>query len=64
MPDHSPTGPDLVEYLRLPLHRLYQFRIDADYDLMPVDASSAGEGIETAARTMAEIEQRSDGEHP
>jgi uncharacterized protein (UPF0332 family) len=29
-PAHPPTGPGFLEHLRLPLHRLYQFRIDVD----------------------------------
>ncbi len=63
-PIHPQTGPGLLEHLRLPLHRLYQFRIDADYDLIPIETTRAEECIETAARTIAEIEQRIQGESP
>jgi hypothetical protein len=63
-PTHPRTGPGLLEHSRLPLHRLYQFRVDADYDLIPLDAASTEEGVETAARTIAEIEQRTPGGNP
>jgi uncharacterized protein (UPF0332 family) len=62
-PTHPPTGPGLLEHLRLPLNRLYQFRVDADYDLIPLDSASAEECIETVARTIAEIERRAEGEN-
>jgi uncharacterized protein (UPF0332 family) len=63
-PTHPSTGPGLLEHLRLPLNRLYQFRVDADYDLIPLDSASAEECIATAARTIAEIEQRAEGANP
>jgi len=37
---------------------------DADYDLILLDSVSAEECIATAARTIAEIEQRAEGENP
>ncbi len=61
---HPHTGPGLLEPFRFPLRRLYQLRIDADYNHMPLDAVRAGECIETVTRTIAEIEQRSRGENP
>ena len=63
-PAHPHTGPGLLEPLRFPLRRLYQLRIDADYNLTPLDAASAGECIETMTRTISEIEQRAHGENP
>lgn len=57
-PTYPPTGPGLLEHLRFSLHRLYQFRLDADYDLIPVGAASAEECIRTVERTIAEIDQR------
>jgi hypothetical protein len=63
-PAHPHTGPGLLEPLRFPLRRLYQLRIDADYNLMSLDAASAEECIETATRTIAEIERRARGENP
>jgi len=63
-PAYPQTGPGLLEHLRFSLHRLYQFRVDADYDQIPVSVTSAGECIKTAERTIAEIEQRSQGGSP
>jgi uncharacterized protein (UPF0332 family) len=61
---YPPTGPGLLEHLRLPLHRLYQFRIDVDYDLIPLDSASAEECVAITERTMTEIEQRVQGGSP
>ena len=58
VPAHPQTGLGLLEHLRFPLHRLYQFRIDADYDLIPIHITSAEECVRIAERAIAEIEQR------
>lgn len=63
-PTYPQTGPGLLEHLRFSLHRLYQFRVDADYDLIHINATSAEECGKTAERTIAEIEQRVQGENP
>jgi len=63
-PTHPQTGPGLLEHLRFSLHRLYQFRIDADYDLTYIGNSSAEECVKTAERTLAEIDQRFQKEQP
>jgi len=47
MPTHPTTGPGLLEPLRLPLRRLYQVRLDADYDLVPVVRRGAEEAVQT-----------------
>ena len=60
-PNHPDTGPGLLEELRFSLHRLYQFRIDADYDLNPISEKSAEECIRTGERTIMESERRSGG---
>jgi hypothetical protein len=49
---------------RFAMARKYQFRVDADYDLILLDSVSAEECMVTAARTIAEIEQRAEGENP
>lgn len=61
-PTHSQTGPGLLEHLRFSLHRLYQFRVDADYDLTHIGIGSAEECVRTAERTIMEIDQRTQGE--
>jgi uncharacterized protein (UPF0332 family) len=60
-PAYPQAGPGLLEHLRFSLHRLYQFRVDADYDLTPINATSAEECVKTAERTITEIEQRTQG---
>ena len=63
-PTHPRTGPGLLEHLRFSLHRLYQFRVDADYDLTPINATSAAECLKTVEQTITEIDQRVQGEMP
>jgi hypothetical protein len=58
---HPPRGPGLLEPLRLPLRRLYQARLDADYDLIPIARASAEEAVQTAQQTLAAITQRTQG---
>lgn len=64
MPTHPPTGPGLLEHLRGTFRRLYQFRLDADYDLVQPSRRSAEDAIQTAHRTLAETAQRTQGGHP
>ena len=56
-PMHPPTGPGLMEPLRFALHRLYDLRLDADYDGISIARASAEECLRTAHRTLAEIQQ-------
>jgi hypothetical protein len=63
MPTHPPAGPGLLEHLRGPLRRLYQFRLDADYDLVPINRLHAEECVQTVQRVIAEIDQRIQGGH-
>ena len=63
-PTYPVIGPGLLEHLRFSLHRLYQFRVDADYDLTHINTSSAGECVKTAERTLAEIDQREQERNP
>src|ERR1051325_2444741 len=60
-PAHPQTGPGLFEHLRFSLHRLYQFRVDADYDLTYIGINSAEECVRTVERTITEIDQRTQG---
>ena len=63
-PAHPQRGSGNLEHLRLPLHRLYQFRIDVDYDGLSLDIASVRECLQTAERAVAEIEQRAQGGSP
>jgi len=57
-PDHPPDSPGLLEHLRLPLRRFYDLRIEADYDLNPIDMAVAERQIKLAAQVIQEIRQR------
>ena len=60
-PAHPPTGPGLLEPLRFGLRRLYELRLDVDYDAVPISRASAETGVQTVQRTLAEIDQRTQG---
>ena len=64
MPTHPQAGPGLLEHLQGPLRRLYQFRLDADYDLVPINRLHAEECVRTVQWAIAEIDQRIHGGHP
>ena len=63
-PTHPSTGPGLLEPLRFALHQLYDLRLDADYDGVPIARASAEEGVRTVQRTLAELHHRTQGGHP
>ena len=63
-PTHPQTGPGLLEHLRLPLSRLYQFRIDVDYDVIPLSVGRAEECVAVAAQTITEVARRANGALP
>jgi uncharacterized protein (UPF0332 family) len=62
-PAHPPTGPGLLEPLRFGLRRLYELRLDVDYDAVPISRASAEAGVQTVQQTLAEIDQRTQGGH-
>jgi uncharacterized protein (UPF0332 family) len=62
-PAHPPTGPGLLESLRFGLRRLYELRLDVDYDAVPISRASAEAGVQTVQQTLAEIDQRTQGGH-
>lgn len=63
-PTHPPTGPGLLEPLRFPLHRLYRFRLYADYDLVSLPHTDAEEGVQTVQRVITEVAQHTQGAQP
>ena len=63
-PTHPATGPGLLESLRFGLRRLYELRLDVDYDAVPMSRASAEAGVQTVSRTLAEIDQRTQGGRP
>ena len=42
-PDYQGTGPGLLEDKRLPLRRLYSYRIASDYDAKEIDHQNLGQ---------------------
>jgi len=62
-PAHPATGPGLLEALRFGLRRLYELRLDVDYDAVAISRASAEAGIQTVQRLLAEIDQRTQGGH-
>jgi uncharacterized protein (UPF0332 family) len=62
-PAHPKTGPGLLEPVRRPL-RLYQKRIDVDYDMKPVSHTTAARAVQIAEHVCQEIERRSGGQSP
>jgi len=62
-PAHPATGPGLLESLRFGLRRLYELRLDVDYDALPISRTSAEAGMQTVYRLLAEIDQRTQGGH-
>lgn len=63
-PTHPARSPGLLEPLRLPLRRLYQARLDADYDRLPIPRARAEEAVQTAQQTLTAITQRTQGGLP
>jgi hypothetical protein len=57
-PAHPVTGPGLLEPLRFGLRRLYELRLDVDYDGGPISRASAEGGVQIVHRLLAEIDQR------
>lgn len=64
LPTHPRTGPGLLEPFRFALHQLYDLRLDADYDGVPIPRATAETGVQTVHRTLAEIHHRTQGAHP
>ena len=60
-PAHPATGPGLLEPLRFGLRRLYELRLDVDYDAVPISRASAEAGVQTVQRTLAAIDQHTQG---
>lgn len=57
-PAHPPDAPGLLEHLRLPLRRLYDLRVDTDYDSEPIQAPVAERQIRLVDELVQEIRKR------
>jgi uncharacterized protein (UPF0332 family) len=62
-PAHPATGPGLLESLRFGLRRLYDLRLNVDYDALPISRASAEAAIQTVYHTLAAIDQHTQGGH-
>ena len=51
-------GPGLLEEKRLPLRRLYSYRIKSDYDARPVEEKQLGDLLETVQQVIQFIEEK------
>lgn len=56
-PDHSESGPGLLENKRLALRRLYSLRIKSDYDAMRVQEKEAAASIEVVSDLVKVIKE-------
>ena len=54
--DSRRDGPGLLEHLRLPLRRLYQARLQGDYDAVSLSKGVAETSIQTVEATIRVIE--------
>ena len=55
---------DSWSILRLPLPRLYHFRLDVDYDVMPLSITWAEECVNIAELTITEVSRLANGARP
>jgi uncharacterized protein (UPF0332 family) len=56
--DHEEAGPGLLEDKRLPLRRLYSYRIRSDYEGKPVDKQHLGSLLETVRQVIRIIDEK------
>ena len=60
-PDHQESGPGLLEDKRLPLRRLYSYRIKSDYDAVPVDENNLVGLFQTVKQLISIIDEKGGG---
>ena len=57
-PNHSKTGPGLLEDKRLPLRRLYSYRIKSDYDAIDIDQHNLEQLLKTVKQVIEIIDEK------
>ncbi len=57
-PDHDSCGAGLLEEMRLPLRRLYSYRIKSDYDAEKTEKSAVGLLLGTVSELIDIIEKK------
>ena len=58
VPDHPEIGPGLLEDKRLPLRRLYSYRIKSDYDAVEIDRGNLEQLIEIVGQIINIVEEK------
>lgn len=57
-PDHQEAGPGLLEDMRLPLRRLYSYRIKSDYDAIAIDENNLAQLLRTVEHVINIIQEK------
>jgi len=57
-PGHKKSSPGLLEDKRLPLRRLYSYRIRSDYEGVPVDESHLSDLLETVKEIIRIVDEK------
>lgn len=57
-PDHPKTGPGLLEDHRLPLRRLYAYRIGSDYDAIEITPHNLEPLLGVVEQVIRNVEER------
>ncbi len=57
-PNHPATGPGLLEDKRLPLRRLYSYRIKSDYDAIDIDQQNLEQLLNVVEQLMNIIDKK------
>jgi len=57
-PKHPQTGPGLLEDKRLPLRRLYSYRIKSDYDAVDIDRNNLVKLLKVVEQVINIVEEK------
>jgi hypothetical protein len=57
-PSHKEASPGLLEDKRLPLRRLYSYRIRSDYEGAPVDENHLSSLLETVKQVIRIVDEK------
>lgn len=57
-PNHPKTAPGLLEDKRLPLRRLYAYRIKSDYDAVEIDRDNLGRLLKLVGQVIDIIDEK------
>jgi uncharacterized protein (UPF0332 family) len=57
-PDHQETGPGLLEDKRLPLRRLYSYRIASDYDAKEINSQNLDQLLKIVEQIINIVDEK------